>query len=74
MPTLQPHQVDLAISWADRIIGLRHGALVLDMPTTGLSKAQVMEIYGRVATTTAEIAAVAQELAVQRDVVGAAAR
>lgn len=56
------HQVDLAISWADRIVGLRHGELVLDMPTDGLTKAQVMEIYGRVATTTAELAAVQSEL------------
>jgi phosphonate transport system ATP-binding protein len=57
------HQVDLAISWADRIVGLRHGEVVLDTPTTDLTKAEVMEIYGRVATTTAEIAAVAIELA-----------
>lgn len=56
------HQVDLAISWADRIVGLRHGEVVLDTPTTDLTKAQVMEIYGRVATTTAEIQAVAIEL------------
>nr|WP_201471170.1 phosphonate ABC transporter ATP-binding protein [Microbacterium hydrocarbonoxydans] len=56
------HQVDLAISWADRIVGLRHGEVVLDTPTTDLTKAEVMEIYGRVATTTAEIQAVAMEL------------
>ncbi|WP_295010483.1 phosphonate ABC transporter ATP-binding protein [uncultured Microbacterium sp.] len=56
------HQVDLAISWADRIVGLRHGEIVLDTSTTGLSKAEVMEIYGRVATTTAELAVVADEL------------
>ncbi|WP_345183794.1 phosphonate ABC transporter ATP-binding protein [Microbacterium panaciterrae] len=56
------HQVDLAISWADRIVGLRHGEVVLDTPTAGLSKAAVMEIYGRVATTTAELTAVTSEL------------
>jgi phosphonate transport system ATP-binding protein len=56
------HQVDLAIAWADRIVGLRHGAVVLDMPATGLSKAQVMEIYGRVATSTDEFEAVQTEL------------
>ncbi|AXL13076.1 phosphonate ABC transporter ATP-binding protein [Microbacterium foliorum] len=56
------HQVDLAISWADRIVGLRHGEIVLDTPTTDLTKAEVMEIYGRVATTTAEITAVQAEL------------
>jgi phosphonate transport system ATP-binding protein len=58
------HQVDLAISWADRIVGLRHGEVVLDTPTTDLTKAAVMEIYGRVATTTAEIRAVQEELVV----------
>ncbi|WP_091227003.1 phosphonate ABC transporter ATP-binding protein [Microbacterium sp. 3J1] len=58
------HQVDLAISWADRIVGLRHGEIVLDTPTTDLTKAEVMEIYGRVATSTAEIQAVELELAV----------
>ncbi len=56
------HQVDLALSWADRIVGLRHGAVVLDTPTRDLDKSQVMEIYGRVATTTAELAAVQAEL------------
>ncbi|MCJ1705479.1 MULTISPECIES: phosphonate ABC transporter ATP-binding protein [unclassified Rathayibacter] len=56
------HQVDLAISWADRIVGLRHGAVVLDTPAAGLSKAEVMEIYGRVATTTSELEAVQNEL------------
>jgi phosphonate transport system ATP-binding protein len=56
------HQVDLAISWADRIVGLRHGAVVLDTPSAGLSKAEVMEIYGRVATTTSELQAVQNEL------------
>ncbi|KQQ51315.1 phosphonate ABC transporter ATP-binding protein [Plantibacter sp. Leaf314] len=58
------HQVDLALSWADRIVGLRHGSVVLDTPTEGLSKAQVMEIYGRVATTTSELHAIETELLV----------
>ncbi|MCT9820933.1 phosphonate ABC transporter ATP-binding protein [Microbacterium sp. W1N] len=56
------HQVDLAISWADRIVGLRHGRVVLDTPTEQLSKAEVMEIYGRVATSTAELRVVQDEL------------
>lgn len=56
------HQVDLAIDWADRFVGLRHGEVVLDTPTTGLTKTEVMEIYGRVATTTAELRAVQLEL------------
>ncbi|WP_309068359.1 phosphonate ABC transporter ATP-binding protein [Microbacterium sp.] len=66
------HQVDLALSWADRIVGLRAGEVVLDMTTENLSREQVMEIYGRVATTTAEIDAVAAELAEAREQVLAA--
>ena len=57
------HQVDLALSWGDRIVGLRHGEVVLDTPAEGLSKAQVMEIYGRVATSTTELHAIENELA-----------
>jgi phosphonate transport system ATP-binding protein len=57
------HQVDLALGWGDRIIGLRAGKVVLDTPTEGLSREQVMEIYGRVAVTTGEINAIEQELA-----------
>lgn len=56
------HQVDLALSWGDRIVGLRHGEVVLDTPTAGLSKAEVMEIYGRVATSTRELQAIEVEL------------
>ena len=65
------HQVDLALSWGDRIVGLRHGEVVLDTPTTDLTKAEVMEIYGRVATTTRELEAIATELSLA-DVLGEA--
>jgi phosphonate transport system ATP-binding protein len=61
------HQVDLALGWGDRIVGLRAGRVVLDTPTDGLSRDQVMEIYGRVATTTTELQAIEQELADVRD-------
>lgn len=63
------HQVDLALGWGDRIVGLRAGEVVLDTPTDDLSKDQVMEIYGRVATTTSELAAIEQELADVRDAI-----
>lgn len=43
------HQVDLALSWADRIVGLRHGSVVLDTATAGLSRESVMGIYGQLA-------------------------
>lgn len=61
------HQVDLALSWGDRIVGLRAGKVVLDTRTEGLSREEVMEIYGRVATTTTEIAALEDELAEARE-------
>jgi len=42
------HQVDLALGWGDRIIGLRAGRTVLDLPTAGLDREQVMAVYSRV--------------------------
>jgi phosphonate transport system ATP-binding protein len=56
------HQVDLALGWGDRIVGLRHGEVVLDTPAYDLSKEQVMEIYGRVATSTVELSVIESEL------------
>lgn len=43
------HQVQLAIDFADRVIGLRSGAIVLDSPTENLSAAQAARIYESVA-------------------------
>ena len=57
------HQVDLALGWGDRIVGLRAGHVVLDTPTDSLSREQVMEIYGQVATSTTELTAITRELA-----------
>ena len=56
------HQVDLALDWGDRIVGLRSGNVVLDTPAEGLDKAQVMEIYGRVAASTNELHAIEREI------------
>ncbi len=42
------HQVDLALGWAHRIVGLRDGRKVLDRPAVGLSRDEAMEIYRRV--------------------------
>jgi len=61
------HQVDLALDWGDRIVGLRAGEVVLDTTTEGLSKDQVMEIYGRVAVSTRELQAIETELAEVRE-------
>ncbi|MBN9239429.1 MAG: phosphonate ABC transporter ATP-binding protein [Micrococcales bacterium 70-64] len=63
------HQVDLALGWGDRIVGLRAGRVVLDIATEGLSRDQVMEIYGRVATTTTELQVIEQELSEVRDAI-----
>ncbi|MEV6907091.1 phosphonate ABC transporter ATP-binding protein [Amycolatopsis sp. NPDC051071] len=41
------HQVEMALGWADRVIGLRAGQVVLDSPSAGLTKASIMRIYQR---------------------------
>lgn len=50
------HQVDLALGWAHRLVGLRGGRKVLDRPAVGMSREEVMEIYKRVDPTAAESA------------------
>lgn len=46
------HQVDLALGWANRLIGLRDGELVLDTPVdTGIDQSTVMEVYRRLDPT-----------------------
>ncbi|AFR47125.1 ABC-type phosphate/phosphonate transport system, ATPase component [Gordonia sp. KTR9] len=42
------HQVDLALGWAHRIVGLRGGQKVLDRSTVGLDRDEVMDVYQRV--------------------------
>lgn len=58
------HQVDLALSWADRIVGLRHGRVVLNTTTESMTREQAMGIYSHVepATITSEFQAIAEEL------------
>lgn len=43
------HQVQLAIEFADRIIGLRNGSMVLDQSTDGLTAEEASKIYSSVA-------------------------
>ncbi|MBF6213138.1 phosphonate ABC transporter ATP-binding protein [Nocardia puris] len=43
------HQVELALTWGDRVIGLRSGRVVLDTPTGGLSRDAAMAVYAKVA-------------------------
>jgi len=42
------HQVELAVGWAKRIVGLRDGQVVLDRGATGLTQHDVMDVYRRV--------------------------
>lgn len=43
------HQVDLALGWAHRLVGLRDGRVVLDRPAAGLRREDIMPIYQRIA-------------------------
>lgn len=45
------HQVDLAMSWGHRLIGLRAGEVVLDEPVAALDRSRIMDIYSTVAPT-----------------------
>jgi phosphonate transport system ATP-binding protein len=56
------HQVDLALGWGDRIVGLRHGSVVLNTRAESLSKAEAMEIYGGVSTSSYGRTAIETEL------------
>lgn len=42
------HQVDLALGWAHRLVGLRNGRKVLDRPAVGMNRDDVLGIYRRV--------------------------
>lgn len=50
------HQVDLALGWGDRIIGLRSGSVVLDTPVHEVSRESAMSIYSRVGSASPELA------------------
>ncbi|CRK53765.1 phosphonate/organophosphate ester transporter subunit; ATP-binding component of ABC superfamily [Rhodococcus sp. RD6.2] len=51
------HQVDLALGWAHRLVGLRGGVKVMDRPAVGISRDEVMDIYRRVDPNVAEASA-----------------
>lgn len=53
------HQVDLALSWGNRIVGLRSGRTVLDLPTVGLGRDEVMAVYARVGADASAVLTVA---------------
>jgi len=41
------HHVELALSWGDRIVGLRSGSVVMDSPAADLTRDHVMGLYQR---------------------------
>ena len=49
------HQIDLALEWADRLVGLRDGVKVLDQPAGGTSRAEAMDVYRRIDPATAPV-------------------
>ena len=55
------HQVELALGWAERIVGLRDGEVVLDDAPKKIGKKKVMEVYRRVATGDVDVEQIAQE-------------
>lgn len=58
------HQVDLALGYAHRIIGLRDGAVVLDRPAEALAAADAMAVYQRLGASPEEAAEAARPLVV----------
>ncbi|MPY79879.1 MAG: phosphonate ABC transporter ATP-binding protein [Actinophytocola sp.] len=53
------HQVDLALSWGDRMVGLRGGRVVLDTAASGLGRDEVMAVYSQVGATADAVLAAA---------------
>lgn len=45
------HQLDLALEWGDRAVGLRDGEVVLDSPVDGLGRDEAMAVYPRLTPT-----------------------
>ncbi|MFC4005355.1 phosphonate ABC transporter ATP-binding protein [Prauserella oleivorans] len=50
------HQVELALGWGDRLVGLRAGRKVLDRPAADVSRAEVMDVYRRLEPAADEVA------------------
>ncbi len=49
------HQLDLALDYSTRVVGLRHGVKVLDRPTADLDTEEAMKVYREVGATSAEM-------------------
>lgn len=51
------HQVELALAFSDRVIGLQAGRVVLDRATASIDHGEALQIYSKVATPLAEASA-----------------
>lgn len=49
------HQLDLALDYSNRIIGLRNGQKVLDRPTAEIDAEEAMQVYREVGATVQEL-------------------
>ena len=41
------HHVDMALNYADRVIGIRQGEIVFDGPSSKITNAILKDVYGR---------------------------
>ena len=39
------HDVDMALSFADRIIGVKAGRIVMDQPTSGMTRSDLDDVF-----------------------------
>ena len=53
------HQVDVALSWGDRLIGLQDGRVILEGPVATTDRDRVMAVYSRVDRAAASVLATA---------------
>ncbi len=67
------HQLELALDYSTRIVGLRHGVKVLDRPTHEIDSAEAMKVYREVGATAHEVAQLSTLLTGRPDVDPAAA-
>ncbi|MHA6800108.1 phosphonate ABC transporter ATP-binding protein [Bounagaea algeriensis] len=52
------HQLELAMSWGERVVGLRAGSVVLDSPVEGLSRESAMAVYTAAGSENPQLTAV----------------
>lgn len=61
------HQLELALDYSTRIVGLRHGVKVLDRPTHEIDFDEAMKVYREVGATAAEVSQLSSLLTSRHD-------